>query len=103
MLHKIFVYGTLMVLEIRRQFVDRKVSIEKCSLKGFIMSEIKSGDETYPVIVADENATYPIQGEVFEVTDNELNKLDEYEGEEYKRIKIQTDLGHIAWTYIRNK
>jgi gamma-glutamylcyclotransferase (GGCT)/AIG2-like uncharacterized protein YtfP len=40
-----------------------------------------------------------VYGDVFIIDNNLLNSLDEYEGDEYIRKKVNTGLGHNCWVY----
>ena len=41
-----------------------------------------------------------VKGTVYEVSDAELLLADQYEPENYKRIKVELDSGKSAWIYL---
>eukprot|EP00854_Cymbomonas_tetramitiformis_P013853 gene13853-16369_t len=55
----------------------------------------------YPAVV---KGTNKIQGEVFEIDDSTLERLDELEGhpEYYVRVKDTTADGQLVWIYTMN-
>lgn len=55
----------------------------------------------YLVIEKATNKESKIEGIVFELQDSELLKVDLYEGEAYKIIKVILKSGKSAWVYIR--
>lgn len=99
----IFVYGTLMDPEVRENLLRKKVKTIPDSLKGFKLSYIYDGETKYKILEPT-NDPYDniISGEVFEVDENDLKVLDEYETELYKRIQAKLLSGKIAWVYIKN-
>jgi len=42
-----------------------------------------------------------VDGMVFEITDEELARANEYEAEEYKRVLVPTISGGKVWVYIQ--
>ena len=42
-----------------------------------------------------------VDGMVFEITDEELARADEYEAEEYKRVLVPAISGSKVWVYIQ--
>jgi gamma-glutamylcyclotransferase (GGCT)/AIG2-like uncharacterized protein YtfP len=99
-MEKLFVYGTLRVPEIRNKIAGREIaSGGKDFLSGFRLSTIGDGNETYPIIIEEVGITKPIEGEILEVTAEELLKLDEYEGDWFVRRKVKLKSGTKAWVY----
>jgi gamma-glutamylcyclotransferase (GGCT)/AIG2-like uncharacterized protein YtfP len=60
--------------------------------------------EWYPGAIFDANATTSIIGELYQITAEHLQALDDFEGEEYRRVNIlvTTEEGEVlaaAWEY----
>lgn len=87
---KLFIYGTL-----------RKEA------KSHIKPSISLGLDSVNGKIYDINGHYPgfkpdrgkVVGEVVEIGEGNLDLLDAYEGDEYKRVKITTDKGAETWIY----
>ncbi len=97
--NKIFTYGTLMDKEVQLRIWGRLTPGIADSLSGYAKSEIETSAGKYPLIIPD--ATNSVSGSIIEISGAELKKIDEYEGSEYKRVKIITDKGESAWVYIK--
>ena len=97
--HLVFVYGTL------RRGGARAMSISFPNSK-FIADAKVSGSlydlGAYPGLLLDESNSLVI-GEVYEVDDELLNKLDDYEASShYRRKQVEISLGaqrKMCWTY----
>lgn len=96
---KIFIYGTLANSEIQKEICGRIIKGTPDSLRGYKRSQIEIEGEIYPLIVSDANAR--VDGLVIEVTEEELEKIDEYETNAYKREKINLESGTSAWVYVK--
>jgi gamma-glutamylaminecyclotransferase len=104
-MHKLFVYGSL-----KRGFKqhDRHMKTAR------FIAAVETAKPTYTLVaVLDSNvdAPYPgmmeggafhVKGELFEIDDAMLRRLDEYEGEGYARVTIALSNGDSAQTYIYN-
>jgi gamma-glutamylcyclotransferase (GGCT)/AIG2-like uncharacterized protein YtfP len=113
----LFVYGTL-----RRKPSPRtkKVSLGKAHLH-FLINSPYCGEASvkgylyslgeYPGLILDETSTLNIKGEIFQIEESDLHKLDEYEeidplstSNEYQRIQkiIIDNSGNnfLAWIYV---
>jgi gamma-glutamylcyclotransferase (GGCT)/AIG2-like uncharacterized protein YtfP len=44
-----------------------------------------------------------VNGFIIEISNDELKKIDKYEGVEYKRTEIISQNGISAWVYKKNK
>ena len=55
----------------------------------------------YLVIEKAINKESKIEGIVYELQDNEFLKVDLYEGEAYKKIKVGLKSGKSAWVYVK--
>ena len=95
----VFVYGTL------RQGGSNAWRMEGAA---FLTSALALGHlyrvDWYPGAIFDETAAHSIVGEIYHLTPEHLQALDQFEGEEYERIKIlvttDTDQRSVwAWEY----
>ncbi|WP_433373313.1 gamma-glutamylcyclotransferase family protein [Actinoplanes sp. CA-142083] len=58
-----------------------------------------SGETHHPILVATADRADAVAGSVFEVTDDELVKADEYEVD-YRRVEAPLASGDVAWVYV---
>jgi gamma-glutamylcyclotransferase (GGCT)/AIG2-like uncharacterized protein YtfP len=115
----LFVYGTLRrkpsprtkkksLGKAHQRFLINSPYCGEASVKGYLYS---LGE--YPGLILDETSTLNIKGEIFQIEESDLHKLDEYEeidplstNNEYQRIQteITADSGErfLAWVYILN-
>lgn len=96
---KVFVYGTLMRGNSNNSFYLKDSSfVGKGIIKGYALYDLGS----YPGIIPLENEY--TKGEVFEVDDNMIPRLDQLEGEGYlyKRnlVKVQIDNEVLEEVYV---
>jgi len=106
----LFSYGTLQLPNVQQSLFNRFLEGEKDSLSGF--KEVKlyikdplvvelSQKETHIIIEPTNNADDVVHGTIFELTEAELIRADNYETEDYKRELAMFDSGKEAWAYIR--
>ena len=94
-MENLFVYGTLHDPKVQLLLIGRTVpSIPAVLLKYRRDIELFP---PYPVAVSDADSY--INGWLIRVTEQELVKLDEYEGENYIRIRVTLATGIEAWVY----
>lgn len=89
--HRVFVYGTLAHPWVRRWVIGRSVATESAQLKGYQRQALDLQPQP----------NEKVQGLVFSVTTNELQRLDRYErlGVRYQRVKKTLANGEQAWVY----
>ena len=90
----VFAYGSLINPIVRQMVVGREVAAEADSLSDFI--QVSHSLLPYPSV---EKAKGFVRGITFEVTDEELKKLDRYETSHYKQIEVKTKSGKTAICY----
>ena len=84
----LFVYGTLMDQKTWNYFTSKTYERRKFVLQGFERKALK--DRLYPGIIRSSNSH--VEGIMYvNVTEEDIEKLDEYEGEEYDRITVTQD------------
>jgi gamma-glutamylcyclotransferase (GGCT)/AIG2-like uncharacterized protein YtfP len=93
---RIFTYGSLLDDNIRYRVLDKHVDGETDTLKDY-----KVSDHTllpYPTIVPFKDGT--VYGKVFDVTSEDLQRLDRYETQYYTKINVLLDSGKESLVYI---
>ena len=108
-MEKLFSYGTLQLLSVQKETFGRALVGEKDTLIGYKLSDIKikdkdviktSGKEIHPILKYSGNISDRVDGTIFETTLSELSQADEYEVEEYLRVKAKFQSGADAWVYV---
>ena len=95
----LFVYGTLAIGETLKNILDRDVPGIPATLDGYDGSKmVIIESESYPA--AEKNIECSIQGLLIEITSEELQKLDVYETDAYKRKEVELTSGKKAWVYL---
>ncbi len=99
--YTLFVYGTLMWQEVLSSVIGRICPMEKALLKGFKRCRIKG--QIYPGIKKDPDST--VRGQLIRgLNEKDLQRLDRFEGQEYKRIKVTVINSHgekeEVFTYV---
>lgn len=104
----LFSYGTLQQAAVQMSTFGRLLSGEPDELIGFEQSLLRVED---PQFVATSGKTHHfivkfngrsdsrVRGTVFEISDRELTKADQYEPAGYKRISVVLASGRQAWVY----
>ncbi|HVZ12454.1 MAG TPA: gamma-glutamylcyclotransferase family protein [Patescibacteria group bacterium] len=95
----IFVYGTLRDPKIQMDIIGRLIEGTPDTLLGYEKSTIKLRNIVYPILVPGNNGV--IEGEILKVSQEELNKIDEYETDAYRRVKVKLKSGTDAWVYMK--
>jgi len=95
---KVFVYGSLKNPEVQREVIGRNVEGVYDIVRGFKLSKIKLENKIYPI--AEKRRGSSLEGLVLYVTQDELKKIDEYEGNSYNKSKVKTELfSRYVWIY----
>ena len=58
-------------------------------------------NEIFPILINSKNPRDFAFGFVLEVSEEELKKIDKYEGDEYKRKKVILNSGKESWVYVK--
>jgi len=72
--------------------------VEKLKIKDQAVIE-KSGTDMHPILVRTGEPADLVSGMVFEITQAELEKADEYEVDDYLRSLADMSSGTQAWIY----
>jgi gamma-glutamylcyclotransferase (GGCT)/AIG2-like uncharacterized protein YtfP len=98
---RLFSYGTLQDEKVQLSTFGRRLAGQKDEIRGFEQSSIIIDGGTYSTIKFNGNETSRVAGVVFEITDSELSRADEYEGDFfYKRVVVTLASGNQAWVYV---
>jgi gamma-glutamylcyclotransferase (GGCT)/AIG2-like uncharacterized protein YtfP len=85
----LFVYGTLLSKEIWESIISGNYSSESAVLKGYARKKVKRKD--YPGLIKHDGSK--VEGMIYyDISEEDFRKLDEYEGEEYVRMKVSAKL-----------
>ncbi len=97
----IFTYGTLQDSAIQIEIIGRELGDGQAdSLRGYKMALLKGIHETYNIIQPHTGSV--IEGRVYEVTQEELDAIDAYEGDAYIRVSATLMSNTHAWVYRDN-
>ena len=105
----VFSYGTLQIERVQRELLGRLVRMDDDALLGFEAVPVEidhpdviefSGSSTHLALVPGDPAAR-IAGKVLHVTEADLPPLDDYEGDEYRRIEVTLESGTRAWVYVK--
>ena len=105
----IFSYGTLQMERVQRELLGRLVQMDDDALLGFESVPITidhpdviefSGTATHLALIPGHPAAR-IAGKVLHITEADWPALDDYEGEEYRRIEVTLASGNPAWVYVK--
>lgn len=104
----LFSYGTLQQAEVQRATFGRLLAGRAAAVPGYRLEWLTitdpdvittSGSDRHPLLVADTD-TDPVVGTVFTITAEELAAADEYEVDDYARVRVALDTGEEAWVYV---
>ena len=104
-MENLFSYGTLRNEVVQKDLFGRSLKGHRDRLIGYKLKNIDiedegfTGDKKQKTIVHTNDKNNIVEGEVFEVTEEELLIADKYEPMEYKRIMVRLDSGKEAWIY----
>ena len=108
----LFTYGTLQLEEVQLDTFGRKLEGRPDVLPGYRLVTIrienaefvaKSGTADHRNLKFTGNQSDFVEGIVFSVTREELEKSDSYEPEGYERVLVQLQSGTNAWIYLDRK
>jgi gamma-glutamylcyclotransferase (GGCT)/AIG2-like uncharacterized protein YtfP len=98
--NNLFAYGTLMIEEIFRRFSNAPIQKTAGFLNGYECRQLKN--RKYPGLIKGKGT---VNGIVYQqLSEIDLNNLDQYEGDEYKRelvlVNIDATKKINAWCYF---
>lgn len=104
----LFTYGTLQLEKVQLDTFGRRLEGRSDVLTGYRLAMVtiedkdfvaKSGSAEHRNLQFTGNASDFVEGTVFSVTTEELERSDAYEPEGYKRVLVQLKSGTNAWIY----
>ena len=104
----LFSYGTLQQANVQQTNFGRKLVGYKDSLPNYVVDQLRitdsrvlreSGKEFHPILRYTGNSSDQVTGTVFELTESEIARADDYEVDDYRRVKAQLKSGRICWIY----
>jgi len=102
---KLFCYGTLLSPQTQLDVLGRILIGPVETLKEHvIVNDVNIDNEFFPRLKKYPNGI--VFGHIYNLTEEEVKKLDEYETDAYYRIEIKTDLGttvQVYWHDLENK
>ena len=102
-MENLFAYGSLREEEVQKTVFGRILKGVPEKLSGYAVKQIEIeeefGIETYPIIVPSEDNEDAIHGIVYELTLEELQLSDTYEGNSYTRIEVPLQSKQMVWAY----
>lgn len=105
----LFSYGTLQQAGVQQATFGRLLTGTPDELVGFEQALVQiddpevvatSGKTHHPIVKYSVTKSARVPGMVFEISDAELAKADEYEVAAYKRIGVTLASGLEAWVYV---
>jgi len=106
----LFSYGTLQQREVQLATFGRTLEGRADALVGFrrTMLEIrdedvikKSGLRFHPIVAKSGDPADEVEGQAFEVTEEELKAADAYEVTDYRRVEADLRSGARAFVYVK--
>ena len=102
-MEKLFAYASLKNEDHQKDLFGRILEGTPETLVGYILKEIQIEEEFglvhYPIINQTNKPEDTISGMLYEVTKQELNQVDRYEGLHYRRVEVQLQSDQKAWAY----
>lgn len=100
-MEKLFTYGTLRNPATQVQLLGRQLGEGKPdSLRGYRLAKLRGIHFVYSILQPHPGSI--VDGTLFEVTSEELQKLDDYEGDAYQRVSVTLVSNTRAWAYTEN-
>lgn len=97
MVNLLFSYGTLNLHEVQSYLWGEEKQGKVKQLNDYRLNVYQSG-----IYYIDKEFGETVAGKVYELTDEQLERTDQYEGSSYKREKVTID-GDIVNVYVRRK
>ena len=105
----LFSYGTLQDKNVQISTFGREVNLTKDILKGYYIDEVeifdqkiiaKSGKKYHPILIYSGDEEDQVNGSILDLTNIELALADEYEVEDYQRVKVTLKSESQCWAYV---
>ena len=100
-MEKLFTYGTLRDPATQQKLLGRTLGGGiPDTVRGYRLAKLTGIHEVYSILQPHPGAT--VDGVLFEVSAEELERLDAYEGDAYERVSIRLVSKTRAWAYMEN-
>lgn len=108
----LFSYGTLQDAAVQRRLFDRRLDGSDDALVGFRLDWLEerdpdavaaSGVVRHPVVHETGADGDRVAGQLLRITQAELQRADEYEQGDYRRVRVTLASGRRAWLYVAAK
>lgn len=105
----LFSYGTLQKEQVQMETFGRLLYGQAEILKGYRLKMVeitdpevlrKSGQKYHPILEFSGNDEDEIEGMLFEISEEEILQADEYEVDDYQRIKTVFKSGKKGFIYV---
>lgn len=93
----LFVYGTLQDPAVQQRLIGRTVAGTPDVLEGFFKSSMSMPEGVYPLVIPRHG--HEVAGLVLELSEDELLKMDVYETNAYRRVRVPLKSGRETWVY----
>ncbi|OXA93111.1 gamma-glutamylcyclotransferase family protein [Flavobacterium hercynium] len=105
-MEQLFSYGTLRSKEVQMRLFNKTLTSTPDQLLGYKLKSLKIEEEfgmaDYVVVVPSDNHEDTIHGVVFNVTTEDLAKVDLFESNAYRRVSVKLNSGITAWVYMES-
>ena len=104
----LFSYGTLRQPEVQVATFGRRLDGHDDAVLGYRLDWVTitdphvlatSGSDRHPVLVRSDEPDAAVEGSVLMITETELAAADEYEVDDYVRVRVPLRSGAQAWAY----
>lgn len=105
----LFSYGTLQLKNVQIANFGRELIGYPDQLLEYVVEQVEitdprvleeSGQKYHPILKFTASNANRVDGTVFEVTQNDLEKADAYEVSDYKRVSASLKSGITCWVYV---
>lgn len=106
----LFSYGTLQQKSVQIATFGREIEGEADALVGFRQDWLEITDpyvlETsnqthHPIAIRTNDPKDRVAGTIFALTEEDIMRADEYEVDDYTRVKVDLASGKTAWLYVK--
>jgi gamma-glutamylcyclotransferase (GGCT)/AIG2-like uncharacterized protein YtfP len=105
----LFSYGTLRQEDVQLATFGRRLASRPDALVGYALQIVKTVDGSFAAKNGAHQRTLKftgtaadvVEGEALSLTRQELEQADNYEPDDYERVRIQLRSGLDAWVYLR--
>jgi len=105
----LFSYGTLQTESVQLATFGRRLAGSFDSLIGYALAMVETSDQEFAArngaiqrnVQFTGNESDAVAGTVFTVSREELERADDYEPADYRRVRVELKSGAMAWVYLR--